>query len=381
MNILIQTLYPAPYRVALFEQIAKEHTLTVVFERDNDGRNPLYCNYSDAFHYLLLGTNKAETEYRDILSNIRSYDLVMLFEYHTMLSSRLILRCMFCKVKYSINCDGAVNISTKFPKKQIKSFFIKHAVLCMAGGKKAKDYFKTYGAIDDQIIVHNFSAIYEDEIIGPEEKENKIKKRAEEGIKGECVAVSVGRLIESKRFDLLIEIWKEMSNDFYLYIIGSGPEEAKLKKMIQREKITNVIMLDFMKRDQLFSFYEMSDLYVFTTATDTWGLVVNEAMAKGLPVISGDKCTAAVEMVTNGYNGYIVNETTCLENFIKEFRTVIQDLLSNDEQRRVMSNNALVTAKEYTYEHMSKAILCAIAKYSVFSGHRNQPRGVQSHAE
>ena len=104
----------------------------------------------------------------------------------------------------------------------------------------------------------------------------------------------------------------------------------------------------------------MSDLFVFTTAVDTWGLVINEAMAKGLPVISGDKCTAAVEMVDDDYNGYIVEETTNQDEYIENFRSVVEDLISNDRKRETMSYNAFLKAKEYTYEYMSNVILCAI---------------------
>ena len=189
MNILIQTLYPAPYRVALFELLAKEHSITVVFEKDNDGRNPLYCNYSNAFHYLVLGSEVSAKEYQSILRNISTYDLVMLFEYHTKLAGKLILRCMFHRIKYIINCDGAVNISTKFPKKQIKTFFIKHAAICLAGGNRAKEYFKTYGATDTQVVIHNFSSVYEKDVIEPMEKKNKIEERKVKGIKGEYASL------------------------------------------------------------------------------------------------------------------------------------------------------------------------------------------------
>ena len=49
-----------------------------------------------------------------------------------------------------------------------------------------------------------------------------------------------------------------------------------------------------------------ADVFVMPTREDIWGLVINEAMAYGLPVVSTDKCIAALELVKNGRNGYII---------------------------------------------------------------------------
>ena len=63
--------------------------------------------------------------------------------------------------------------------------------------------------------------------------------------------------------------------------------------------------MSFMTKKELADWYQAADLFVMPTREDVWGLVVNEAMAYGLPVISSDMCGAASEMVKNGYNGYI----------------------------------------------------------------------------
>lgn len=114
MKILIQTLYPAPYRVSLYELLAQQHDIVVFFEKDNDNRNPLYCTYSNKFTYFLLGSKEADEAYQNAMDNIKQYDFVMLYEYHTILSAKLILNCILHRVNYAINCDGAVEISHKF---------------------------------------------------------------------------------------------------------------------------------------------------------------------------------------------------------------------------------------------------------------------------
>ena len=50
-------------------------------------------------------------------------------------------------------------------------------------------------------------------------------------------------------------------------------------------------------------YYQAADMLVFPTREDIWGLVINEAMANGLPTVSTDKCVAALEMIKQGENG------------------------------------------------------------------------------
>ena len=86
------------------------------------------------------------------------------------------------------------------------------------------------------------------------------------------------------------------------------------------------------------------------TWSDVWGLVINEAMAWGLPVITTDRCVAGMELVRNGVNGYIVpiQDTAAL----KEACTKI---LSEDYAQ--MGKAALETIRPYTIENMAKAHL------------------------
>ncbi len=355
MNILILTLYPAPYRIELFEKLSENHNITVFFEKDNDNRNPLYCQTSDKFKYYILGNEKADAVFGDAVKNLKSYDLVMFYEFSTKLSGKLILKCITKGVKYAINCDGAVSISTEFPKKQIKTFFIKHAAYCFAGGEKAKEYFKTYGARDERITIHNFTSIHDYEIISPLSDNDKQELRQTLGLEGKTVSVSVGQFIKRKRFDLLIDVWKNIPEDNMLYIIGDGPLKAKLLDQINANGIKNIKILDFMVREKLFEYYKAADLFVFTTIEDIWGLVINEALAKGLPVVSIDRCTCAAEIIKDGFNGYIVNEEE-REKMISDFTEKISAVLENDDFRKQLSENASESAKPYCYEKMAQIV-------------------------
>ena len=70
--------------------------------------------------------------------------------------------------------------------------------------------------------------------------------------------------------------------------------------------LSNVYFEGFKNKDELKDYYRAADLFCLQTRGDVWGLVINEAMAEGLPVITTDKCVAGLELVENGINGYVV---------------------------------------------------------------------------
>ena len=86
---------------------------------------------------------------------------------------------------------------------------------------------------------------------------------------------------------------------------------------------------------------------VLPTREDIWGLVVNEAMAAGTPVITTNKCIAGVELIEDGKTGYIVlvEDEVALAYRIKE-------ILENTDQTLMMRNNCLKKIRKYTFESM-----------------------------
>lgn len=162
------------------------------------------------------------------------------------------------------------------------------------------------------------------------------------------IAITVGQFIHRKGFDVLLNAWTKCSKECNLYIIGAEPTEEYLdiKKKLRLE---NVYFEGFKTKKELKCYYQAADLFVLPTREDIWGLVVNEAMANGLPVITTDKCVAGLELIKNGFNGYIVpaNNASLLSKKINQ-------LIEDDELRRKMAINSLNTISEYTIENMAK---------------------------
>lgn len=112
--------------------------------------------------------------------------------------------------------------------------------------------------------------------------------------------------------------------------------------------LTNVHFINFKSKDELIKYYKASDLFVLPTRGDVWGLVINEAMAHGLPVITTDQCVAGIELIKNDENGFIipVNDSGMLKRRIVE-------ILENEQNAEKMSRENLKKIKGYTIEKMA----------------------------
>ena len=116
----------------------------------------------------------------------------------------------------------------------------------------------------------------------------------------------------------------------------------------------NVHVIPFVSKKELLEYYRASDIFVLPTREDIWGLVVNEAMACGLPIITTDRCNAGIELIKDGENGYIVPT----DNRDALCGAILKLKVSDNLQE--ISNNNLKKIREYTYLGMVKAYLAAL---------------------
>ena len=132
--------------------------------------------------------------------------------------------------------------------------------------------------------------------------------RAELGVSG-VVFVYVGRLWWVKGVRPLMAAYASMakgpSHDTSLLLVGDGPEEASIAQMRDLEGLP-VKLAGFRQRADLPRLYAAGDVFVFPSLGDTYGLVIDEAMAAGLPVISTTAVGEIGERVVDGVNGYLV---------------------------------------------------------------------------
>jgi glycosyltransferase involved in cell wall biosynthesis len=127
----------------------------------------------------------------------------------------------------------------------------------------------------------------------------------------------VGRLIPEKSLPALLAAYGKYvsaigpeSDPWNLIICGSGPEEEKLKEGIQNlpEHAQKKIMLHgYIKQPEIIDFFSFASCFVLPSVSESWGLVINEAMACGLPAIVSNRCGCAKDLVIENETGWSID--------------------------------------------------------------------------
>jgi len=214
--------------------------------------------------------------------------------------------------------------------------------------KKTEKFFKnkqeekeTYKKFDNIVAV---SEHVKDQFIEkfkiPEEKvvvrynpiDNRdIEKFANEKIddvkKEKFTICTVGRLSKQKGYDRLLEIVKKLNTDkldFYLWIIGVGAEEEKLKKYIDENKLYNVKLLGYKKNP--YKYIKASDLFVCSSRAEGFSTVVSEAIILEKPVVT-TLCSGMKELLGNDSEYGII-----CENDTESLYIAVKEMLTNTEK-------------------------------------------------
>ncbi|HIR49499.1 MAG TPA: glycosyltransferase [Candidatus Faecimonas gallistercoris] len=161
--------------------------------------------------------------------------------------------------------------------------------------------------------------------------------------------ISVGRLSAEKGQLDLLRIFKHLLKrhpDWHLDIIGDGPEREKLEKYITTRQLQdNVTLHGFQSKEYIDKLLHKSSLYIMTSYTESFGIVLLEAMSHGIPCVAFSSAEGAREIITSGKNGYIIKNRNA-NAMIKK----IEDLMKKDDVRKQMGKEARKTIKQYTKE-------------------------------
>ena len=119
----------------------------------------------------------------------------------------------------------------------------------------------------------------------------------------------VGRLSGEKNVDGLLTEWtryREQGGAWSLVIVGAGPETGALKAIASASVFAkDIYFAGHRTFRELPSFYALAECFVLPSTREPWGLVVNEAMASGLPVLVSSRCGCAEDLVESGNNGFV----------------------------------------------------------------------------
>jgi len=197
-------------------------------------------------------------------------------------------------------------------KQSLKRYLFPRVTALLTPGPDGRTFCKRYGALDSQI----FETGYPIDVEYFRRKSVELRPQREIlkrnlGLTG-MTFLYVGRFWSGKGLDFLLDAFAAIRRhglDVSLLLVGDGVDEAHLRSRCAHESIDRVVFQTFLQHDQLPEAYAASDVFVFPTLGDPYGLVVDEAMASGLPIISSANAGDISQRVLPSINGIIVPQS------------------------------------------------------------------------
>ena len=353
-SVLFITNIPAPYRIDFFNELGKEVDLTVLFEAKGASDQGIRFNYNletiSNFRAVFLSEGnicekKINWEIVRFLRKNKFDEIVVTsYSYYTEMIGLIYLKLH--RIPYFMETDGGMIRHESAIKRWYKRFLVSGAKGYFSPSKSSDDYLAFYGANRGRIYRYPFTSLKKDDILPQlltaEEKRNY---KNQLGIHESFMILGVGQFIHRKGWDVLLRATAKLDREIGVYIVGGEPTEEYLK--IQKEyALTNVHFDGFKTKEELKKYFMAADLFVLPTREDIWGLVVNEAMAYGVPVVTTDKCVAGVELVENGVTGQIIP--------IEDSERLKAAIIENVEHSEKMAAACLKRMESYTIEEMAK---------------------------
>jgi glycosyltransferase involved in cell wall biosynthesis len=358
MKVLWLSNVPSPYRVDFFNRLGDKTDLTVLFEMDSatDRHENWASGAFKSFKGVVLKGFRTSADKALCFSILHwlkrtGYDIIIVSNYSTPTGMLAVHYLRLRGVPFVIQADGGFFKGGTGFKERLKRHLVSSASYWLSSGRKTTEYLMAYGAYSERVFEFPFSSVDQSDISGKNlEAGEKQLLRDELGIRGDKIAIAVGQFIYRKGFDVLIRAWSRMRTEYTLLIIGGGQLEQELNEMIRAYAPDNVRLLGFKDKKELYRYYLASDLFILPTREDIWGLVVNEAMACGLPVITTNKCIAGMELIEDNRNGFIVQTEDECQLYEKA-----DYIMSRDEIREKMADNSLEIIGNYTIDKMVEA--------------------------
>lgn len=364
MKIAFITNIPSPYRVDFFNEWGKYCDLTVFFEknqsdeRDKSWTNNSFCNFKPVF----LSGIKSDVDKAlsfEICKYLKknAFDKIIVSNMATPTGIVAIIYMKMKKIRYWIEGDGGFAKDGKGFKEKFKRFLLKGADGCFSTSRAHDEYYKTYGVAAAKIHRYPFTALHERDIRNtPCDFEEKKRIRQRLGISEDRYIITVGQFIHRKGFDVLLYAASKLPKDVGVYFVGGIPTDEYIR--IKNEfGLDNVHFVSFTDKETLKQWYAGAELMVLPTREDIWGLVINEAMAAGIPIVTTDRCIAGLELVNNEENGYVIPSDN-----VDLLAKKINQILGNNQLQHSMSENSLIRIQPYTIENMVKTHLQILTK-------------------
>ena len=294
---IIVTHIPAFYKINLYNELAKKKKILVIFiaSDTNETRSDDFIGLSNSnFQYIVLYEGNIQD--RRIIFNIRKLNKILnksqhrklivggwdLPEYWYLIWSNFKQRN--CLILESTINESKVNGLKGF----IKKIFLSQISTVFASGNLHRRLLEALSYKGEIRITKGVGIINKPKV-------NPIKRKYKKRY------LFVGRLTKEKNIEMIVDMFNDLK-EYKLTIIGTGP----LEKTLKNKANDNITFKGQIVNRDINKYFESNDILMLTSISETWGLVIEEALFFGIPVLVSSNCGACV-LIKEGVNGYIVN--------------------------------------------------------------------------
>lgn len=352
IKVFLLDTWAYPYRLPIFEELSKKVTLDVFFSKMRS-KDRLWEVPIEKYKFN-YESGKAIKGFVPTKLLRKSYDLYIVGQLGIQSSLGALFALLIAKIHRKPLILWTDFIDTEYYRKKktikkivgdlIRKIFVNSCTTAIAYGVLTKRYLE--GIISAKIkIFCDIQAL-------PEEYfESTTVKKVHTEYKNSRVILSVSYLRPEKGLRYLIKAFKKLNfRDTVLIIIGTGKEEKNLKLLAKDDK--NIQFLGYKQGKEKAKYYSLADIFVLPSLHDPWGLVVNEAMYYGLPIVVTNT-SGSSELVTD--NGFVVEPGNS-----EALAIAIQKLMNNEELRKQMGKRSKEHIKKYNLEYAVNSFLKAI---------------------
>lgn len=241
----------------------------------------------------------------------------------------------------------------------LKKKFLSRCTAFLVAGQSARAYLRAQGVNDENIFTAPNAVDNDLFALAAERARSRAQELRKELNLPQRYFLFVGRLVQEKGvFDLLAAYAKlesRLRDQTGLVFAGDGPCRRALQQKAAEISPGVIRFVGFVQRDDLARYYALSEALILPTHSDPWGLVVNEAMACGLPVIVSTVAGCAVDLVKPDWNGWCVPANDSLSLSI-----AMSSLAAQPERSKTMASNSRQLIAQYTPEIWGRSILAAV---------------------
>ncbi len=372
-RVVIITEIIAPYRIPVFNALARRSgiELHVIFLSETDYSLWQWRVYKDEirFSYEVLSSWRRRLGRQNVLLNWGAEsalrracpDSIVCGGYNYVASWQSMSWARRNGVPFSLWCESTSrDLRRGFPLIEFcKKQFLRHCDAFVVPGKSSFEYLRDSGVLEEMI----FTA--------PNAVDTQFFASRAEVIRRDAAThrealglpprffLYVGRLVREKGiFDLLhayLALQTEVRKNVGLVFVGDGPEWSTLLQDAVATNPGSVHLVGFAQREELAAYYALADVFVFPTHTDPWGLVVNEAMACGLPVIASHAAGCVADLADDGWNGRVVQVGS-----VQQLACAMGELAHDAELRALMGRRSRERIQQYSPEAWAAGMANAV---------------------